>query len=161
MSRRTERIRQGAAVGAVGAVSAFAIEAIVRRVPSLAENTITRVALRLAIGAGGAALADSADASDSVTAGIFAGPVFSSILDVGGTLLRPSRDLGAPAATSTRAAPMGTRVPMSMPTPAPMGMSIPMPTPAQMQDIVQKTEAEMARRDALPADRFVGNVAGR
>lgn len=140
MSRRTERIRQGAAVGAVGAVSAFAIEAIVRRVPSLADSTITRVALRLAIGAGGAALADSADASDSVTAGIFAGPVFSSILDVGGTLLRPSRDLGAPATASTQAAQMGTRV-------APWAPPIPMPTPAQMQDIVQKTEVEMAHRD--------------
>jgi len=159
MSRRTDRIRQGASIGAVGAVSAFAIEAIVRRVPALAENIVTRSALRLALGAGGAALADSADASDEVTAGIFAGPVFSSLLDVGGALMRASRG-GAPAVRRPVIALAPTwSNPIASETGTATARVVPFPaiTQAQMDEVLRQTEVEMARRDAarpapLPVD---------
>lgn len=102
---RVERIKQGLAIGSVGALSAFVVESVIRRVPAVAVCPIRRAIARVLLGGVGAALADSAHAPDVVSSGILAGPVLTSALDLGGRYMGGRRAVamasggGAPTMT--------------------------------------------------------------
>lgn len=92
-TRRLDRIRQGAAIGGVGALAALAAEAVVRRVPLAQESAVRRSLLRVVLGVGAAVAADAADAPEAVSSGAIAGPIFTSLLDLGGEFIRRRRTL--------------------------------------------------------------------
>ncbi len=110
---RVERIKQGLAIGSVGALSAFVAESVIRRVPAVAVCPVRRAIARVLLGGVGAALADAAHAPDVVSSGILAGPVLTSALDLGGRYMGGRRTVAM--------GPGGGPLPMSMPVVVQMG----------------------------------------
>lgn len=102
MSRRSDRLKQGLATGAVAAVSVMVVERVLSRVPFANESTGGRVAFRVAAGIAGAVLADALNAPESVVVGVYAGPVAISVLDASVSLIGRRR-LEPPPAMSTAA----------------------------------------------------------
>jgi hypothetical protein len=91
-TQRVQRLKQGLAIGSVGALSAFVVESMVRRVPAINVCPIRRAIARVFLGGVAASLADAAEAPDAVSSGLIAGPVMTTALDLGGAYMAGRRE---------------------------------------------------------------------
>lgn len=84
-------VARGAVVGVSGALSVFVIDSVLSRIPALNGSPSGRAAVRLVSASIASIAADSIGAPGEISAGILAGPVMVTTLDLGVAMVGRSR----------------------------------------------------------------------